>query len=172
MDFDPSWTPFQRLKVDCRDLTCPRRRPRDSNGTSVSTLRILSIVIHRFRWECPIRDRKPLFQDSKMLLVLDPPYIVVIWTFRRSGENSKWLHVVPLSDGCGEWLHIVLLSDGSGEWLHIVRLSGGCGYILFLITTGIQEVMSKMRFWGVFHNRREFLALDSIWSWQDLANIL
>ena len=75
MYFDPSWTPSQRFnRVHWGDLLWRRYRffggyPRDSNMTSVSTLvrslRMLSITLHRVGWEFPIRDRKPLFQDSQ-----------------------------------------------------------------------------------------------------------
>jgi len=116
MDLDLSWTPLHRLyRVDCRDLTCCCCRflggcPWDSKRMSVSTLfwslRMLSIALHIVGCDCTTSDRKPLFQDLQMLLVLDPPCIVVTCTFHSSGGNlGGILHIL-----IGGWCHLVLLA--------------------------------------------------------------
>ena len=107
MDPNPSWTPLHRLnRVDCRDLTCRRCRflgscPRYSNRMSVSTLfwslRMLSIALHIVGCDCTTSDRKPLFQDSKMLLLLECSG-VIRGHLRTSMSNHRWNYFHLVSD--------------------------------------------------------------------------
>ena len=108
MDFDPSWTTLKGLnRVDCMGLSISplsfffRGLPTGFQHdvcTLFRSLWMLSIAPHRVGGECPTRDRKPLFQDSQILLVLDPLGIVVRWTFRSSGENSRAILLIRVRE--------------------------------------------------------------------------
>ena len=151
--FDPSGTPLQRFnKVDHRDLTHPcchffEGCPWDSDRTSVSmlfrSLGILSIALQRVGWECPARDRKLLFQDSQMLLALDPLCIVVTWTFHSSGENSSVIFCIPIggmtpSHPAGWWMRWYVLFQNN-YWNSV-------GYV--------QDVVFRVMSGGGFQNCR------------------